>query len=254
MLQHGIHAPRLDHAEHHDDGQGDGHDDGLNEVHGGHSAEAAHGGIADDNDSADDDRHHIVPAEQAVEQLADGRQTGGHIGHEEHQDDNGGDAHDDGLLLPIALGDKAGDGDGVQVDAVPPQTAGHQQKVQIGARHQTDGGPAGVGHAAEIGKARDAHEQIATHVRGLGAHGGDQGAHAPSAQVKALGTLLRPASDHHAGEDHHTQVQDDGTHDDHLYGCHISPPLALPPAHIRRHGFFIIAHKFPKQNTEQSTD
>ena len=56
---------------------------------GGHSRKAAHRSIADDDDGADDNRRHIVPTEQAVEQLADGGQAGGHIGHKENQNDQG---------------------------------------------------------------------------------------------------------------------------------------------------------------------
>ena len=57
-----VHAARLDHAEHHNDGQGAGHDDGLDQVHGGHGVKAPDGGIADNDDGPDDHRRHVVPA------------------------------------------------------------------------------------------------------------------------------------------------------------------------------------------------
>ena len=223
MLDHRPQAPGLDDPEDHDDGQGDRHDDRLDQVHRGHSGEAAHRGVADDDQGPDHHRRHVVPAEEAVEQLADSGQAGGHIGHEEDQDDQGGDAHDHRLLLAVPLGDEAGDGDGVQLYAVAAQPLGHQQEIQIGACGQTDGGPAGVGHAGQIGQAGDPHEQVAAHVAGLGAHGGDQGPHAPAPQIEALGALLGPAADHHAGEDHEAEIEDDGPHDTHLRTSHSDP-------------------------------
>ena len=215
-----VHAARLDHAKDHDDGQGGGHDDGLDQVHGGHGVEASDGGIADNDDGPDDHRRHVVPAKEAVEELADGGKARGYIGHEKDQNNQGGNAHDDGLFLPIALGDEAGNGDSVQLHAVAAELFGNQQEVQVGADSQADGGPAGVRHAAEVRKARDAHEQVAAHVGGLGAHGGHQGADAPAAQVEALGALLGAAADHHPGEDDEAEVRDDGTHDADLCGRH----------------------------------
>ena len=206
MVQHGIHAPGLNNAEDHDNSQGNGHDDGLNQVHSGHGGEAAHRGVADNHDSANHNRHHVVPAKETVEQLADGGQAGGHIGHEENEDNQGGDAHNHRFFLTVPLGDEAGDGDGVQLHAVPAQPPGHQQEVQISAGGQTDGGPAGVGHAGQIGQTGDTHKQVAAHVAGLGAHGGDQGAHPPAAQVETLGALFGPAANHHAGEDDEAEI------------------------------------------------
>ena len=82
--------------------------------------------------------------------------------------------------------------------------------------------------AAEIGEARDTHKQIAAHIAGLRAHGRDQGAHAPAAEVKAFSALLASFTDHHAGEDHQTEIQNDRCHDRDLCGCHtILSPLTL---------------------------
>ena len=39
--------------------------------------------------------------------------------------------------------------------------------------------------------------QITAHIAGLCAHGGDQGTHAASSQIKALGALLGAAANHH---------------------------------------------------------
>ena len=217
---HHIQTAGLMDAKGGDDHQGHRHDDRLDQIHGGNGGETAHGGIADDDHSADDHSQHVIPAEQAVEQLSDGRQTGGHIGHEENQDHQRGDAHDDGLLLPIAFGDEGGDGDGVQLHAVAADALGHQQEVQIGAQSQADGGPAGVGHTGQVGNTGQAHQQPGGHVAGLGAHGRDQGAHAAAAQIKALRIFFASASDHHAGEDHEAQIQDDHRSDADLCASH----------------------------------
>ena len=180
MVYNGVKTARLDHAKDDDNAQGYGHDDGLNQVHGGHGAEATYRGIADNDDGTDDHGHHIVPAKQAVKQLSDGRQTGGHIGDKENEDNKSRDAHDDGLLLPIPLGDEAGNGDGIQADAVPAQPLRHQKEVQISTESQSNRGPAGIGYTRQVGQAWDAHQQIAAHVAGLGAHCGDQRANAPA--------------------------------------------------------------------------
>ena len=217
---HRTQAARLIHAEAGNDDEGAGHDDGLDQVHGGHGTEAAHRGIADNDHGADDHRQQVIPAEQAVEQLADSGQAGGHIGHEEDQDNQGRDAHDDRLLLPVALGDKRRDGDGVQFHTVAADFPGHQQKIQIGAHGKADSCPAGVSHTAEICKARQAHQQPGTHIGGLRAHSGDQRAHAAAAQIEALGAFLAPAADHDAGDDHEAEIEDDGRHNTDLCGCH----------------------------------
>ena len=212
VVQHRVQPSGLHHAEDYDNGQGGGHDDRLDKVHGGHRGEAADGGVADDDDGAHQHGGHVVPPEQAVEELPDGGQPRGHVGHKEDEDNQGGDAHDNRFFLVVAFGDKAGDGDGVQLHAEPAQPLGYQQEVQIGPEGQADGGPAGVRHTGQIGQAGDAHQQIAAHVGGLGAHGGDQGAHPPAAQVEALGALFGPAANHHAGKDDQAEVEDDGPH------------------------------------------
>ena len=235
VLHHGVHAARLVDAEHGDDHQSHGHNDGLDEVHGGHSGEAAHRGVADDDQGADDDSQHVVPAKQAVEQLADGGQARGHIGDEEDENNEGGDAHNDGPLLLIALGDERGDGDGVQLHAVTADAFGHQQEVEIGAQSQTNGSPAGVSHAAEVGHAGQAHQQPGGHVAGLGAHGGDQRADAAAAQIKPFGAFLAPAADQHAGADDKTEVEDNGRGDKHLCACHAELSFCFTYLPFRTH-------------------
>ena len=47
---------------------------------------------------------------------------------------------------------------------------------------------------------------------GLRAHGGDQGADAPAAQIESLGALLGAAANHHACKNHEAEIQDHGGH------------------------------------------
>ena len=87
IVHHSAEAAGLINAEHRDDHEGAGHNNGLDQVHGCDGAEAAHRSIADNDHRADDHCQQVIPAEQAVEQLADGGQSGGHIGHKENQND-----------------------------------------------------------------------------------------------------------------------------------------------------------------------
>ena len=222
VVQHSVHATCLIDAEAGDNNESAGHDNGLDQIHGGNGAEAAYRGIADDDHRADDHRQKVIPAEQTVEQLADGGQAGGHIRDKEDQDNQRCDAHDHRLLFPIALGNKRGNGDGVQLHTVTTNLFGYQQEVQIGAHSQANSRPARVSHATEIGQAGQSHQQPGTHVRCFGAHGSDQRSHTAPAQVKALGAFLAPPADHNAGENHETKVQDNSCHDCDLCGCHCS--------------------------------
>ena len=207
------------HTEENDEDEGKGHDDALDEVRGGHGQEAAQHGVADDHDGADDHGPVIVHAEEAVEQGADGLEARGGVGDEEDQDDHSGDAGEHVPLVPIPAGKEAGDGDGADVGRVPAQALGDDQPVEIGADGQADGGPADLGHAADVGQAGQTHEQVAAHVRGLGAHGGDDGTQLAAAQVELMGTgapALAAAVDAH--QHHGYQIDDDGSDDAHL-GC-----------------------------------
>ena len=66
--------------------------------------------------------------------------------------------------VPKPLGKEAGDGDGADLGRVPAQALGHDEPVEVGADGQTDGGPAHLGHAAQVGQAGQTHEQVAAHV------------------------------------------------------------------------------------------
>ena len=64
------------------------HDDGLDEIGGGHGAEAAQNGVPHDDEGRDQHRRHVIHAEQAVEQLAAGRKARCRVGHKEDDDDD----------------------------------------------------------------------------------------------------------------------------------------------------------------------
>ena len=141
------------------------------------------------------------------------------IGDEEDEDDHSSDAGQDVPLVLVPPGEEAGDGDGPHLGGVPPQTLGHDEPVEIGADGQAQGGPAHLGHAGEIGQAGQTHEQVTAHVRGLGTHGGDDGAQLPAAQVELVGAVapaLAAAVDPHQHHGH--QIDHDGQQDADL-GC-----------------------------------
>ena len=91
----------MDPEEYHGD-QGDGHDDALDQVGGGHGQEAAHDGIQNDHRRADQHGDHVIEAEQAVEQLADGGEAGGGVGDEEDDYNDCGNGGEHVVLIAEA--------------------------------------------------------------------------------------------------------------------------------------------------------
>ena len=78
-----------------------------------------------------------------------------------------------------------------------------------------------LGHAAQVGQAGQTHEQVAAHVRGLGAHGGDDGTQFAAAQVELVGAgapALPAAIDPH--QHHGDQIDHNGRNDTELGCCH----------------------------------
>ena len=216
--EHGLRAARQIHAEEHDDDQRDRHEDGLDEVGGGHGQEAAQHRIADDDRRADEHGHVVVPAKQAAEQHADGLEAGGGVGHKEHDDDQCGNQGEQMALVPVAAGEVIRHGDGAQVLGVDAQALGHQQEVEIGAHRQTDDGPADLRQSGEVRQTRQAHQQIGAHVGGLRAHGGDQRAELAAAEVKIAGARRTAAGKRHTDANCHDEVQRHGQRDNHP-GC-----------------------------------
>ena len=116
---------------------------------------------------------------------------------------------------------------GLGIEFAFAQARGHEDPVGGGAERKADGDP-DLTHAPREDTAGQTHEQVAAHIAGLRAHGRDQGAHAPAAEVKAFSALLASFTDHHAGENHQTEIQNDRCHDRDLCGCHtVLSPLTL---------------------------
>ena len=94
-----------------------------------------------------------------------------------------------GKLMEPA-GEKLRHRDGAQAAGIPPQPPGHKVPVEPGAQRQADGGPGRVTDTGQVGDARQAHEQPAGHIAGLGAHGRDQRPHLAPAQIKIRGVAV----------------------------------------------------------------
>ena len=216
-------ADRVD-AENQNHDQGKGHDQALNQTGDGGCHEAAHGAVGDDDNGRDDHRGRIGPAEHGVEQLAAGHKAGRGIGDKENDDDQGADGFNQLGVVAEAAGQVIRHRDGVDLGRVGTQTLGDQQPVQIGAGGKTDGCPAGFGNAAEQRQTRHAHQQIGAHVRGLGAHGGNDRAELPAAEIEVgavVGSLGMPVTD----IDHPDKVTDDGKNNEDCVGGHNENPL-----------------------------
>ena len=185
------------------------HHHGLHEIGGALRQEAAQERV-DQHEGRRHDHHALVgQAEQVGKQLAAGAEALGRVDREEDNDNQGGQHHQ-GLVpaLMIALGEEDRHGEGVYRDAVPPQTAGGDEEVQIGTQSKADAGPARVGKTRPVGKARQAHQQVAGHVRRFGAESRDPGAQTAAAQKIRLCVLVGAAGEHDADGDHRQHIQD----------------------------------------------
>ena len=96
----------------------------------------------------------------------------------------------------------------MELGGIEPQALCHDEPVQVSTQGQTDGRPAGLGHAAEQGQTGHAHQQVGAHVRSLGAHGGDNGAQLAAAQVEVLGVVVLGVQD--ADGKHTRQIDHNG--------------------------------------------
>ena len=187
VFHYGTHAPRPNGGVDQHEENGNGHDNALYQIRNGSRQKSAGSGVAHDNHSGDQHGCHVVDAEQAGKQLAAGGEAGSGIGNKENNDDHRGQGREDAFFIMEALGKELGDGIAFRNLGVAPQTAGGEKPVEVSAHSQTDGRPAHIRRAGQVGKARQTHEQIAGHIGGLGAHGGHQWAQGPSAQVEVGG-------------------------------------------------------------------
>ena len=80
--------------------------------------------------------------------------------------------------------------------------------------------------AGEIGQAGQTHEQVTAHVRGLGTHGGDDGAQLPAAQVEVVHGIVA-LGEPDADAQHGDQINRDGQADADLCGSHTLSPFDI---------------------------
>ena len=168
----------------------------------------------------------IVPAEQAVEERAHGLEAGGRIGNKEDQNDQRGDEGEDVLLVVIALRKEFRDRSRPDFVGVDTETFRDEQEVQIGADGETDDGPADLRHAAQVGEAGEAHQQIGTHIRRFRAHRGDQGIQTAAAEIElGCAGAGSSAAVHDPDDDGYQQIDDDRRQDPDAVAAHTVIPL-----------------------------
>ena len=215
----GIHAASGGHAEAQDHDQRHRHDDGLDEIRERGCQETAHDRVDHDHRGRDQHSRHIVHAEQSRKQLSAGRKAGGGIRDKEYDDHNCRDGREQITLISPPLGEKLGHRNGVKPGGVAADAARHDEPVQIRAHCKADGRPSGLRQAGQIRHTRQAHQKPAAHIRGLGAHGGNEGPQLASAQIEVIHRVVlfrKPYAD----TQHGSQVNDNGQHDANLCARH----------------------------------
>ena len=179
--------------------------------------------VADDDRRPDEHGGMVVGPEQAVEQRTHGLEAGGCVGDEENQDDDGRETREQVLFVMPAAGKEIRHRESAQIGRVAAQPPRHDQPVEIGAHGQPDDGPADLGRAGQVGKAGQAHQKVAAHVAGLGAHRRDDGPQPPPAQVELLRRAAAAAAEPRADRDHADQVDDDSRQNADLCTAHKNP-------------------------------
>ena len=242
--QNGVHAARRMYTEDQHHHQRDRHHAALDQVRGAGGQEAAQRRVGHDHDGADDHGQHIVRVEERAEQLAAGGKAGGRVGHEEHDDHNGRNGAQHIFVIAEALGEKLRRGDGIGQRAVAADALGHDQPVQIGAHRQADHRPAHVADTRQVSQAGQAHQQIAGHIRGLGAHGRDQRPQFAAAQIEIIRAVVLPGETD-ADIQHQSQIQNDGQQNAEICACHsfLLLPSAPDPSGSDRKTYWIVYHK-----------
>ena len=179
--------------------------------------EAAERAVQHNDCGAQEHGGHVVHAEHGGEQLAARRKAGSGIGDKEDDNDNGRNQGERVALVPEALGEKLGNGNGMDALGVDTQTLGNQQPVEICADSQTDGSPRRLRKTRHQRKTGQAHQKPAAHVRRLRTHRRDERTELSAAEIEILGALVfLGCLDTDA--DHHTQVQHDGNRNDNICG------------------------------------
>ena len=180
-------------ASHEDDDQRDDHDGALDEVGRADREIAADEGVGEDHERADDHHRRIVDAEQRREELAEGDEAAAGIDAEEHQDDDGGGAHEHlpGIMEPTR--EIIGKRDRIPRNLrVLPQRTSDETPVEIRSRSQAYGGPDRIGCAGEVRDAGKAHEEPARHVGRFRRKRREPGAEPAAADEVAVAVGIRP--------------------------------------------------------------
>ena len=207
-------------AEH--DEQRNRHDNGLYKVGGRSGEETAGCRVADNDDGRNNHCPEVIHPEQAGEQLTAGGEARSGVRDEKDQNDQCGQAHQDTAFIAKAVVEEIGNGDGIAGDVrVQADTLGDDKPVDIGADGQADCRPTGVRDAGQIGQAGQTHEQPRTHVRGFGAHGGDERAKFTAAQVKVIGIVVLSGTQD-TDIQHSEKINNYRHRNADLCGCHVN--------------------------------
>lgn len=213
----GIPAAGYFHTEEQNDDQRDGHKDTLDQVCCAGCQKAAGGGVANDDNGGNDHSPNIVHAEQTAEEFAAGSEAGCCVRDEEHDNDDGGNAHEDVFVITVSAGEKVRDRDGVVCHmGVDTDSLGDDEPVEISTDGKTDGCPRRVCHTCQVSNAGQTHEEPTAHVGGFGTHGCDKGTQFSAAQIEVVYVVVfLGAID--ADAQHGNEVNGDGDHD--TYFC-----------------------------------
>ena len=152
-----------------DDDQREEHERTLHDVRPGNREKSAEEGVGNDRPAAEQHGPDVGYAEQRLEQLACGDETGTRVeGEKEQHEGAGNQAQHPGVVVEAPL-EIVRQGEGVvQFLGGLAQSLRHQFPVQVGADEQARDHPARF-EPGEIGETRQAHQQPAAHVRRLGA-------------------------------------------------------------------------------------
>ena len=125
------------------------------------------------------------------------------------------------FFVLISSGKEIGNGIGPDPGGISAQPSGNKEEVQIGSDSKTDRSPGNFGNAGYIGKARQTHQQIGTHVGGFRTHGRHQRAQLTAADIEVgLGIGCALAVENKTDQQHAEQIGDNGCNDHYLGCCH----------------------------------
>ena len=207
--------------EHHDEHEE--HEAALHEVGGNHGEVAAHHRVQEDDEGAQSHHGGVVHTEQRVKELPHGHEAAAHVDAEEEHRDEGRDGADDVLVVFEAAVVEARHGDGVGCLGVLAQALGDELPVEPGADGQADGSPAGLREAGEVRQARQAHEQVAAHVRRLCRQGREPGTDLATAQEVFGCGRVGPLRVHKTDGEHDDEVEDHRQKYEEISGFHKLP-------------------------------